>query len=179
MPFTQRLQRLIRDDVRDSTHQGFGDIARHAKRDHRGPEKNTKTEKGELAVHGPRDGSSTTALVVEDDPDLREILQHFLRSRDFLTLSASDGIDALDVVSRVHIDVLLTDVNMPRMDGIGVVTALRSLGLRIPIVVLTSDTSPSTRSKAIAAGANSCLWKPIDFNLLGDWLAQSRPRMNI
>lgn len=121
-----------------------------------------------------RDVRSSTALVVEDDPELRDLLQYFLRSRNFLALSASNGKDALDVVARTAIDILLTDVNMPMMDGIEVVTTLRALGFPHPILVLTSDSSPGMRSKVFAAGANGCLWKPIDFDLLGNWLAQSR-----
>lgn len=117
----------------------------------------------------------STALVVEDDPDTRVLLQHFLRSRNFLTLSASDGVNALEVVGRAEIDVLLTDVNMPRMDGITVVATLRSFGFCSPILVLTSDTSPATQSRAMAAGADHCLWKPVDFSLLGTWLSRSRP----
>lgn len=121
-------------------------------------------------------GSAATVLIVEDDPELRELLQYFLRTHRYSTFAADNGREALDVMARTDIDVLLTDIHMPEMNGIEVVTALRGRGFDRPILVLTSDSSPATRSEAVAAGADGFLWKPVDFDLLGNWLEKTQNR---
>lgn len=123
-------------------------------------------------------GSAATVLIVEDDPELSELLQHFMRGHSYSTYAADTGRQALDVVAQADIDVLLTDIHMPEMNGIEVVSTLRGRGFNRPILVLTSDSSPATRSKALAAGADGFLWKPVDFDLLGDWLEKTQTRMS-
>jgi CheY-like chemotaxis protein len=131
-------------------------------------------DRGVFSVRERRQFSPATVLIAEDDPDLRGLLDYFLRSRDFFTLAADNGRAALDIVAQADIDVLVTDIHMPLINGIDVITALRTRGFRGPILVLTSDSSPVTTSRAIAAGANGFLWKPVNFDLLGEWVAKTQ-----
>jgi len=105
----------------------------------------------------------TRVLVVDDDEDIRTVIELTLARRGYEVLGAEDGIDALE---QLHADgspsVILLDLRMPRMNGIEFLHALRSdpALAQIPVVVLTGDSAAATQ--AMTAGANGMLLKPID-----------------
>ena len=101
-----------------------------------------------------------TVLVVDDDPDVRASLERGLRLSGFTVLTASDGAVALRVVADAAPDAVVLDMNMPVLDGTGVVTALRSAGNDVPICVLSARSSVDDRIAGLESGADDYLVKP-------------------
>ncbi|MBY4127844.1 response regulator transcription factor [Rhodococcus fascians] len=108
------------------------------------------------------ESSSTpaTVLVVDDDEDVLSSLQRGLRLSGFTVITASDGAEALGVVSRTSPDAIVLDINMPVLDGASVVTALRAMGNDIPICVLSARSSVDDRIAGLESGADDYLTKP-------------------
>ncbi|MCB8874936.1 response regulator [Acidisoma silvae] len=105
-----------------------------------------------------------TVLTVDDSRTMRDMLKHSLIAAGFRVLQAEDGIDGLDVLKRETADVIVTDVNMPRLDGFGFIEALRRDAEKrmTPILVLTTEADPDKKSRAKAAGATGWIIKPFD-----------------
>ncbi|OZD00985.1 DNA-binding response regulator [Rhodococcus sp. 06-235-1A] len=104
--------------------------------------------------------SLATVLVVDDDADVLSSLQRGLRLSGFTVITASDGAEALGVVSRSTPDAIVLDINMPVLDGASVVTALRAMGNDIPICVLSARSSVDDRIAGLESGADDYLTKP-------------------
>ena len=105
-----------------------------------------------------------TALVVEDSPTMRQLIVFALsRIRGLAVIEADDGVDALKKLASTHFDIILTDINMPIMDGLKLVKRVRAdEGLRnIPIVIITTEGAEEDRQRALALGANAYITKPI------------------
>ena len=103
-------------------------------------------------------------LVVDDVPANRELLEGFLEEAGYDVRQARDGIEALEAVAVDEPDLILLDIDMPRLDGITVCERLKADPVRrlIPIVILTSSSDATTRLSGIAAGADDYLSKPFD-----------------
>jgi len=99
-------------------------------------------------------------LVVDDDEDVRTSLQRALRVSGFAVRSAADGISALRAVAELPPDCVVLDINMPGMDGVAVVTALRALGHDVPVCVLSARDTVDDRVAGLEAGADDYLVKP-------------------
>ncbi len=107
-----------------------------------------------------------TALVVEDSPTMRQLLVFALkRIKDMRTLEASDGVDALKKLASAETkpDIILTDINMPIMDGLKLVQRVRAdESLRdVPIIIITTEGGAEDKARALALGANAYIAKPI------------------
>lgn len=107
-----------------------------------------------------------TALVVEDSPTMRQLLVFALkRIKDMRTLEACDGVDALKKLASAETkpDIILTDINMPIMDGLKLVQRVRAdESLRdVPIVIITTEGGAEDKARALALGANAYIAKPI------------------
>ena len=104
------------------------------------------------------------ALVVEDSPTMRQLIVFALRRiRGLEVLEADDGVDALRKMAASKLDIILTDINMPIMDGLKLVKRVRSdeaLKL-IPIIIITTEGAEEDRQRALALGANAYITKPI------------------
>lgn len=111
-------------------------------------------------------------LVVEDHPVNRRLVETWLLSAGHTCITACDGQQGLDAARAKHFDLILMDVNMPVMDGLAAVRALRADGERTPIVMLSASAAAADEAAGIAAGANGYLAKPLDFALLHDLLRQ-------
>lgn len=107
-------------------------------------------------------------LVVDDVAANRELLMARLEALDYEVREARDGIEALEMVDESEPDLILLDVDMPRLDGIEVCLRLKAHPTRrlIPIVILTASQDRATRLRGIAAGADDYLSKPFDANEL-------------
>lgn len=108
-----------------------------------------------------------TILVVEDNPDAREMVSVVLTAAGFLVETAEDGQQALAVVEELLPDLIITDIQMPNLDGIEMIKRLREL-LRckaVPIVVMSAFSSAATQ-EALAAGANQSAAKPMQVDAL-------------
>jgi two-component system chemotaxis response regulator CheY len=106
-------------------------------------------------------------LIVEDSPTMRQLLVFALRRlKNCDIVEASDGMDGLRKVSSDHFDLALVDINMPVMDGLKLISLMRSEeSLRdVPIVIITTEGAQADRERALALGANEYLTKPIQAN---------------
>lgn len=111
-----------------------------------------------------------TILTVDDSKTMREMLKAVLADAGMNVLQAEDGVHGLEVLEGATPDVIITDINMPRMDGFGFIEAVRTNGkLRsIPILVLTTESTGEKKNRARQAGASGWIIKPFDpVKLLG------------
>ena len=110
------------------------------------------------------DAPRPVVLVVDDLQPNRELLQALLEDLDYDVREARDGIEALESIDEREPDLILLDVDMPRLDGIAVCQRVKAHPVRrlIPIVILTASNDKSTRLRGIEAGADDYLSKPFD-----------------
>lgn len=103
-------------------------------------------------------------LVVEDSPTMRQLIVFALkRIRGFQIVEANDGVDGLKKLSAEKFDLILTDINMPIMDGLKLVSMVRNdpKYKETPIIVITTEGATEDRERALALGANEYITKPI------------------
>jgi two-component system chemotaxis response regulator CheY len=105
-----------------------------------------------------------TILAVDDSGSLRQMVVFSLKAAGYQVVEASDGQDGLDKAKSQIFDLVLTDHNMPRMDGLTLISALRALAgyQTVPILMLTTEASDEMKVKGRAAGATGWLVKPFD-----------------
>ncbi len=104
------------------------------------------------------------ALVVDDSPAMRKQLSYALqRVMGMDATEAGDGADAWRKLATSSFDILITDINMPLMDGLKLVSLVRGGGphQRIPIIVITTESAEADRRRAMALGASAYLVKPV------------------
>ena len=105
-----------------------------------------------------------TCLVVEDSPMMRQLLVFALqRVREVEVTEADDGVDGLRKLAGQRFDLVITDINMPIMDGLKLVKRIRSdeTHKNVPIIIITTEGSTEDRQRALALGANAYITKPI------------------
>jgi two-component system, chemotaxis family, chemotaxis protein CheY len=108
--------------------------------------------------------SSFRCLVVEDSPMMRQLIVFALnRVRELEVTEADDGVDAMRKLATGKYDIVLTDINMPIMDGLKLVKRIRSDEVHklVPIVIITTEGAQEDRTRALALGANAYITKPI------------------
>lgn len=107
---------------------------------------------------------SLRILAVDDSMTMREMLRQTLTEAGFDVVLAEDGLDALERLPGADPDLVLTDLNMPKMDGFGLIDAIRkgSVATRVPILVLTTESAATLKDRARAAGATGWITKPFD-----------------
>ncbi|MBJ9267413.1 two-component system sensor histidine kinase RcsC [Citrobacter freundii] len=105
-------------------------------------------------------------LVVDDHPINRRLLADQLGSLGYQCKTANDGVDALNVLSKNHIDIVLSDVNMPNMDGYRLTQRIRQLGLTLPVVGVTANALAEEKQRCLESGMDSCLSKPVTLDVL-------------
>jgi two-component system chemotaxis response regulator CheY len=104
------------------------------------------------------------ALVVEDSPTMRQLIVFALsRIRSLKVIEADDGVDALKKLAQRRYDVMITDINMPMMDGLKLVSMVRKDENHrdMPIVIITTEGAQEDRQRALSLGANAYITKPI------------------
>jgi two-component system chemotaxis response regulator CheY len=102
-------------------------------------------------------------LIVDDSTMLRDMLNYALNEGGYSDITeAVDGVDALEKINGPEFDVIITDVNMPRMDGLTLIKELRKIPAyaKKPILVLTTERSDEMKAKGKAAGATGWIVKP-------------------
>ena len=103
-------------------------------------------------------------LLVEDSPTMRQLIVFSLkRIPDLEIVEASDGVDALKKLPNGKFDIMLTDINMPIMDGLKLVSLMKNNPVykEIPVVVITTEGGKEDREKGIALGAIAYITKPV------------------
>jgi two-component system chemotaxis response regulator CheY len=101
-------------------------------------------------------------LVVDDSETVRQVLQMSLANAGFDVVEAEDGVDALNKLSGAQVDMLITDLNMPNMDGLELIKKVREEGSHrfTPIVMLTTESSEVKKLAGREAGASGWIVKP-------------------
>lgn len=107
---------------------------------------------------------SKTALVVDDSVSIRQMVTFTLQSAGFQTIEGSNGVEALDVSENKPVDLVVTDLNMPLMDGITLVKELRKRPSFkfTPILLLTTESQETKKQEGKAAGATGWMVKPFN-----------------
>lgn len=101
-------------------------------------------------------------LVVDDDKNTRLYYRAVLEKAGYTVTAASDGVEALDVMDREHIDLVVLDVMMPRMDGYEFTETLRATDNNLPILMVSAKQLPADKHRGFAVGTDDYITKPID-----------------
>ena len=101
-------------------------------------------------------------LVVEDDLNIRKLMEAILREERYETISAQDAEEALDILDRNHIDLMITDIMMPGMDGYTLTKQLRNAGYDFPILMVTARESVNDKRTGFLVGTDDYMVKPFD-----------------
>lgn len=128
---------------------------------------------GRARERGARDGRAATVLVAEDDADIRLMMTTLLGTRGYRVVETGDGVEAVEVAKRVRPDIILVDLQLPRLNGFAVARFLRhedSLR-RVPIIVVSAHDPAKHRNLALAAGCNAYVQKPVDFDRLDELMS--------
>lgn len=105
-------------------------------------------------------------LVVEDDKNLRKLIVTTLKRNDYETYEATNGIEALDVIEKEYIDLVISDIMMPEMDGIELTKDLRGSNYKVPILLITAKSTINDKREGFLSGADDYMVKPIDIEEL-------------
>lgn len=105
---------------------------------------------------------SKLIMTADDSASVRQMVVFTLKQNGYDVVEAVDGKDALGKLASQKVDMLLTDLNMPNLDGIGLIKAVRggTLNRMIPIVMLTTESQDSRKAEGKAAGATGWIIKP-------------------
>ena len=129
--------------------------------------------------------SQNTILLIDNDAGQRNLLASFLKGQGYIVLEAGGGEAGLEILTRTSVDILISDVRMPGMNGLETLKRARQIKPEIPVMLVTAFADIRDAVKAVKDGAINYLEKPIDFNelldlltsLLGDTL--DRPQSNL
>lgn len=101
-------------------------------------------------------------LVVEDDKNTRKYIEALLTAENYIVLTATNGEEALDVMDREHIDLVVLDIMMPKMDGYEFTKVLRHSNNNIPILMISAKQLPEDKHKGFLVGTDDYMTKPFD-----------------
>lgn len=114
----------------------------------------------------PADQSEPCVLIVEDDSATRRLYKFLLLNSGYRVLEAEDGMVALEQLARQRCDLVITDMNMPRMDGFELIKAIRGEYPDLYVILITAFGTTDIAKQALRVGANEYLAKPFDFEEL-------------
>lgn len=103
-------------------------------------------------------------LAIDDSRTIRNLVRKAMEEAGFACTTADDGVQGVERFAEVEPDVVITDINMPRMDGFGVIDAIRGGGTNrsVPILVLTTESAEELKARARQAGATGWIVKPFE-----------------
>ena len=101
-------------------------------------------------------------LVVDDDKNTRTLLKAVLQAENYTVFTAENGEDALDVMDKEHIDLVVLDIMMPKMDGYAFTKLLRENNNNLPILMVSAKQLPADKQKGFLVGTDDYMTKPID-----------------
>jgi hypothetical protein len=163
LEISRNLARMMGGDITVHSVAGVGSRFRFELPLQRPPAPPQRAADHALAVGGAT--RRLTVLVAEDHPVNREYLASLLETLNHAAHFVPDGRQAVEAVQRQRFDLVLMDLHMPELDGIGATTAIRALPDRaaatVPIVALTADAFQDTRDRCLLAGMNDFLSKPV------------------
>jgi DNA-binding response OmpR family regulator len=103
-------------------------------------------------------------LVVDDNESIKKLITTYLSREGYQTFSASDGLEALEIIDNTRIDLLIADVMMPNMDGFALTTTLRASKEFLPILMITAKDTFDDKKHGFLSGTDDYMVKPIDFD---------------
>lgn len=103
-------------------------------------------------------------LVVEDDKELRELFCTVLSENGYEPVAAANGEDALQIMEHSYIDLIISDIMMPKMDGLELIKILREANYTLPILIITAKDGMNDKQAGFRAGTDDYMVKPIDVN---------------
>ena len=101
-------------------------------------------------------------LVVEDDPNIRKLMSETLRDERYNPFPAQNAQEALDIIDRQHVDLMITDIMMPGMDGYTLTGQLRDAGYDFPILMVTAKETIKDKRRGFIVGTDDYMVKPVD-----------------
>ena len=105
-------------------------------------------------------------LIVDDEPDVRQLLYDFLTGRDYEVALAAGGLEAIDLVEREKPDLVLLDVVMPGMDGVEALRRIAEIDPSLRVIMVTANADIGLTSRLLAMGAVDYIPKPFDLEYL-------------
>ena len=117
-------------------------------------------------MHSSGSDAKYSVLVVDDNESVREVLTIMLSRRGYWCESATNGIEAMQIVKQSNFDAVITDLQMPEMDGIVLMRELRQHFSDLPVMVMTGQPDDSLVESAMSAGARELLSKPFEISEL-------------
>lgn len=109
-----------------------------------------------------------TVLIVDDSATMRQLISMTLKNAGYKVIEANDGVDALTKLNGTKINLMISDVNMPNMDGISLIKKVKELASYrfMPIIMLTTEAGDSKKAEGKAAGAKAWIVKPFQPDVL-------------
>lgn len=101
-------------------------------------------------------------LVADDQPNIRRLYQHTLEKNGYRVFSAENGEDALHLLENKHIDLVILDVMMPKMDGFACLKAIREAGMAMPVLIITAKGAAEDLRRSFLLGTDDYMVKPVD-----------------
>ena len=101
-------------------------------------------------------------LVVEDDKNLKKLMVTYLKRNNYTVFEANNGVQALDIIDKQYIDLVISDIMMPEMDGYQLLNELRTANYEIPIMLITAKSDIRDKKQGFILGADDYMVKPID-----------------
>lgn len=101
-------------------------------------------------------------LVADDQPNIRRLYEYTLEKNGYRPFTAENGEEVLKVLEKQHIDLVILDVMMPKLDGYGCLKAMRESGINIPVLMITARDSAEDLQKSFMLGSDDYMTKPVD-----------------
>lgn len=105
-------------------------------------------------------------LVIDDEPGVRELISESLRISEITAVQAADGLEALSLLRRERFDLLILDINMPKLDGLALLEKLRTEGMSVPVLMLSARADKTDINLGLRIGADDYLTKPFSIEEL-------------
>ena len=105
-------------------------------------------------------------LVIDDEPGVRELISEALRISEITAVQAADGLEALSFLRRERFDLLILDINMPKLDGLALLEKLRTEGMSVPVLMLSARADRADINQGLRIGADDYLTKPFSIEEL-------------
>jgi DNA-binding NtrC family response regulator len=107
-----------------------------------------------------------TILIIDDEPEIVELLTEFVKQLGHSALSAGNGLQGLEIATSQNPDLIISDINMPKMNGLEMLEKIKSTGSNIPVILFTAFSDTQKIKTAWKLGAFDFVEKPIDFGAL-------------
>ena len=105
-------------------------------------------------------------LVIDDEPGVRELISEALSLSEISAVQAADGLEALSFLRRERFDLLILDINMPKLDGLALLEKLRNEGMSVPVLMLSARADKADINQGLRTGADDYLTKPFSIEEL-------------